>query len=322
MTQPTERLVQANGIRLHVAELGSGPAVLLCHGWPESHYSWRHQMTALAAAGYRAIAPDMRGYGDSDSPADPAAFTLLHLVGDMVGLLDALGIETAVVVGHDWGAPVAWNGTLMRPDRFTAVAGLSVPYRPRSPSQADPVSIVEVMRRRGLDGFYMVHFQTPGVEAQFDRDPGEAMRRILYALSGDNEAGWRGMVGPGGTLIETMPGPDRLPGWLTEADVAFYAARHRKSGFRGGLNWYRNLDRNNELLAPWAGAKVRVPALFIAGTRDPVLGIPGFKDAATRLPQSCSDLRGVHLIEGAGHWVQQERPSDVNAALLAFLGGL
>src|ERR1700738_4482205 len=245
---------------MHIAESGAGPPVVLCHGFPESWYSWRYQLHALAEAGFQAIAPDMRGYGQTDRPEQLDRYTLLHLVGDVVGLLDALGAETAVIVGHDWGAPVAWYSALLRPDRFRGAIALSVPFRPRaSPS---PTS---VMPQTEDAHFYQLYFQTPSVaEAELERDVRHTTRAILYSISGDAPPRAAsepvGMVPRKGGLLTSMANPASLPPWLTEADVDFYVGEFARTGYRGGLNWYRNIDRNWELLAAFAGARVTVPA--------------------------------------------------------------
>lgn len=310
-----QRTVEANGIQLHLAEQGEGPLVILCHGFPESWYSWRHQLAALAAAGFHAVAPDMRGYGQSDKPAATDQYTLLHLVGDMVGLLDALGAEQAVIAGHDWGAPVAWHAALLRPDRFRAVIALSVPYRPRSRSA--PTS---VMPRRDDAMFYQLYFQTLGVaEAELDRDARETIVKVLFAASGDAPPSDISMVPRGGGFLSAMPMPAALPAWLNEADVDFYAGEFACTGFRGGLNWYRNIDRNWELLAPFARAKVNVPALFIAGDRDLVVAMRGMDKVIAKLADNVPLLRGTIMLPGCGHWTQQERASEVNAAMVEFL---
>ena len=311
------RTIATNGITMHVAEAGEGPAVLFCHGFPEAWHSWRHQMIALAEAGFHAIAPDMRGYGGTDAPDAIADYTLLHLVGDMVGLLDALGLPQAVVVGHDWGAPVAWHCALLRPDRFRAVAGLSVPFAPRGPA-----SPLDLLRRAGRDRFYQLHFQAPGVaEAELERDPAVTLRGTFWTLSGDPPEAerWNPDLPPEG-FLGSLHQPAAQPAWMPEAELAHYVETFRRTGFRGGLNWYRNIDRNWALLAPFAGAVVRVPAIFIAGRRDPVLGWAG--RALEALPRSLPELRGTVLVDTAGHWVQQEATAEVNAALLGFLKGL
>jgi pimeloyl-ACP methyl ester carboxylesterase len=309
-------IVPVNGIEMHVAECGNGPLVLMCHGWPELWYSWRHQLRALAAAGFRAVAPDMRGFGGTSAPQDIAAYTILHLAGDMVALVQALGATRAVIVGHDWGAPVAWHAALMRPDIFTAVAGLSVPHRRRG--LAPPL---ETLRAAGKSDYYWVYFQEPGLaEAEFERDARHAIRRILYIGSGDTprEHKMSFYVDPQKGFLGPSIDPAALPSWLTEADIDVLAAAYRRTGFRGGLNWYRNIDRNWELTAPWAGAIIRQPALFIAGTRDAVITGSLGQRALDELTSVVPNLTQTILIEGAGHWIQQERPDEVNAALIAF----
>lgn len=299
---------------------GSGPAVVLLHGWPESAHSWRHQVPALARAGFRVVAPNQRGYAGSVAPQAVAAYTQLHLVGDLVAILDALEIETAAVIGHDWGAPVAWNAALMRPDRVRAVAGLSVPYLPRGAA-----SLTRLMRERGVDGFYMLYFQEPGVaERELEADIRDSLLRLYHTASGDVPEGqeWVAVVPPGGGILDTTRRPDRLPGWLTEADLEHYVAEFRRSGFRGPLNWYRNVDLSWELTAPWHGAPILQPACFIAGSRDAVLKLRGVERIRADLAASLKDQRGVHLLPGAGHWIQQERPAEVNRLLLDFLQGL
>ncbi len=317
MAEITTRRVDTNGIAMSVQEAGTGPAVLLCHGWPELGHSWRHQIAALADAGFRAIAPDMRGYGASDAPADIADYTLLHLVGDMVGLLDSLDLDQAVIVGHDWGAPVAWQGALMRPDRFRAVAGLSVPYALRSPR-----ANLAVLREAGMHRFYQLYFQEPGVaEAEFEADIRDALMRVYFGISGEAPM-WNGLIAESGRLLDALPARDAPPDWMPESDLAVYIAGFQASGFRGGFNWYRNLERNHALLAPWAGAKVGVPALFVAGEKDPVIAWDAMQRAIAALPETCPRHAGTHIVPGAGHWVQQEAPEAVNDALIGFLRGL
>jgi pimeloyl-ACP methyl ester carboxylesterase len=310
------RVVPTNGIRMHVAEQGAGPLVLLCHGFPESWYSWRHQLSALADAGYRAVAPDMRGYGQTDRPAEIAKYTMLHHVGDMVGLLDALSAETAVIVGHDWGAPVAWHAALLRPDRFRAVAALSVPFSPRGSGRP-----TELLRQAAGDGFmYMLYFQTPGVaEAELERDVRLTLRRTLYAASGDapRDRAWQPFAPKRTSFLDGLPEPDTLPAWLTPADLDFYVAEFERTGFTGGLSWYRAMDLSWELLAPYQHARVTPPALYVAGDRDLVLATR--KAWLEQLPRAVPNLRKLVLLPGCGHWTQQERPAEVNGELLAFL---
>jgi pimeloyl-ACP methyl ester carboxylesterase len=312
----THRFVEANGIRMHIAEQGEGPLVLLCHGFPESWYSWRHQLAALAAAGFHAVAPDMRGYGQTDRPAGIEKYTLLHLVGDMVGLLDALEAPTAVIAGHDWGAPVAWHAALLRPDRFRAVMALSVPFRPRGSRR--PTS---VMPQTDDAIFYQLYFQAPGVaEAELGRDVRRTLRMLLRTPTKEVNP-LATMVPRDGGWLSRVPEPASLPEWLTEVDLDFYAKEFERAGFSGGLNWYRNIDRNWELFAPWARAQVQVPALYVAGERDLVLAFPGAKEMVENLKTFVPQLRRTIILPGCGHWTQQERPREVNTAMIEFLKG-
>jgi pimeloyl-ACP methyl ester carboxylesterase len=339
MTEGTEsnqalahRTLTANGITQHITEQGSGPLVLLCHGWPELSYSWRHQIPVLAQAGYRVVAPDMRGYGGSAVPHAIDDYAITDLVGDMVALVAALGETRACIVGHDWGANVAWSAALLRPDLFTAVAALSVPHRPRSAAAA-PLS---VLRAAGLADYYWFYFNREGVpEAEFEHNIESALRRVLAGVpvqaaqggasnpgapsGGAVDANRSLNVAAGGGFLDGLADPPVLPGWLSEVDIAVYAAAFRKNGFRGPFNWYRNIDRNWALLAPFQGAKITPPALFIAGDRDAVVTTSMGKRALDTLETGVPNLRGKVLISGAGHWIQQERPDEVNAALLRFL---
>ncbi|MFE7189319.1 alpha/beta fold hydrolase [Kitasatospora sp. NPDC057541] len=315
------RHVEANGVRLHVAEQGEGPLVLLLHGFPESWYSWRHQFAPLAEAGYRVVAVDQRGYARSEQPERVDAYTLLHLVGDVTALIRALGEERAVLVGHDWGAPVAWTTATLRPDLVRGVAGLSVPPLPTL-----GLPPLEQARERFGDGFYQIYFQRPGVaDAELLRDPHATFRRLFHTGSGDGPRGegsqaW--VVGEGQTLLDGLVEPEKLPDWLSEADIeAFVAdyAEHGERAFTGGLNWYRNIDRNNELLAGLHGLPVEVPALYVKGDRDMVTSqIP--EEAMHLLLQHLAPRLHRHVtLPGVGHWTQQESPAEVTAALLDFL---
>jgi pimeloyl-ACP methyl ester carboxylesterase len=319
------RFVDAGGLRMHIAEAGSGPLVLLLHGFPESWYSWRHQLTALAEAGFHAVAPDQRGYcetGPPPGPADAGQYTILHLTGDVLALMDALGEEHAYVAGHDWGAPVAWHTALFRPDRIRGVIGLSVPYRPRG--SAPPVAAL----RAGIgEGFYMVYFQQPGVaDAELDADRPATFRRILSSASGDGTDGPGSaglpVVPPGGGFLDICPEPRALPAWLTGPDIDSYAAQYATAGFTGPLNWYRNLDRNWALTAPWHRARLRVPALYVAGEQDLVIRFPGTRESLGQLVRAAPQLREPVLLPGCGHWTQQERPAEVTAAMISFLRDL
>ena len=315
----TLKTTTANAIHMRYAEAGTGPLVLFCHGWPESWYSWRHQLQAVSAAGFRAVAPDMRGYGGTQSPEPIDQYTLLHLVGDMAELVKALGETKAVIVGHDWGAPVAWHAALWRPDLFTAVSAMSVPYAP--PGYVDILSALEKL---GIDNFYLQYFQKPGVaEAELQQDIRGALRRLYYTAGGEmveKDKGFGRLTG--GTLLANTVDPAVLPAWLSDADLDYYAAEFTRAGFRGGLNWYRNLRRNWELSGPWRGQPIRQPSQFIAGSRDGVLRFPAAKSQLEAYPTTLPGLRGSHILDGAGHWIQQERASEVNRLLIEFLKGL
>jgi pimeloyl-ACP methyl ester carboxylesterase len=291
----THRQVATNGIELHVAEEGQGKPVILCHGFPELWYSWRHQLPALAEAGYRAVAPDLRGYGDSSIPEEVDAYDLPTLAGDVVGLLDDLGDDQAVFVGHDWGAFVVWHIAVAHPDRVAGVVGMSVPFIPRAP--APPI---DIFRKNMGEDFYIVWFQEPGVA---DEALGRDVRRTLTT-----SRVW---------TSEWAEGEEELrpPKWMGEEDMDVYVETFERTGFTGGLNYYRNIDRNWELIEPLAERHVEQPALFITGSRDPVRSFA--PDAV--MDSWVDDLRGKVVIEGTGHWVQQQSPDEVNDALLKFL---
>lgn len=307
--EPTHRTLTLNGLHFHVAEQGEGPLVLLCHGWPECWFSWRHQLRALAGAGFHAVAPDMRGFGQTDAPEDVCSYTIVHNVGDMVQLVSTLGEKQAIIIGHDWGAPVAWTSALLRPDIFRAVVAMSVPYRVRSPTAP-----LKALRDAGTTNFYWQYFQTPGVaEAEFERDVDRTMRTLLYGK------GVSLVMKPGQGFLGESIVPDQMPSWLTEEDLAYYVETYKRTGFRGGLNWYRNIDRNWELSASWDGMKIQQPALFVAGEDDPVIKAATGAKALEQLSTNVPGLKRTYLIPAAGHWVQQQRAAEVNAAVLEFL---
>lgn len=325
MNPDQERILEVNGIRLNVTEQGAGPLVLLVHGFPETAHVWRHQRDALATAGYRAVAPDLRGYGRSECPADTAAYTTLDVIGDLVALVDALGERQAVIVGGDWGATIAWQAAQLRPDRFRAVVALGVPLMGRAPMQPS-----RLFPQTAAAVFYTHYFAEPGTaERELETDIGTSLRKIYFAASGD--AGPRedpatpnpfGMVARNGGLLAALPDPARLPAWLAPSDLAAAIDSFKASGFRGGLNYYRNLDRNWALQAAFDGMKVEVPAYYLVGERDPGRAIPGMDRIVATMPMLAPCLRGSEVIPGAGHWLQQEAPNAVNAALLRFLDGL
>ncbi len=306
-------------MQLRVIEAGErgAPVVILAHGFPELAYSWRHQIPVLADAGYHVLAPDQRGYGGSSRPDAVEAYDIHQLTGDLVSLLDDIGAQRAVWIGHDWGAAVVWNAPLLHPDRVAAVAALSVPVTPRSQS----VPTTAWRKIFGENFFYILYFQEPGVaDAELNGDPARTIRRMLGGLrtSGDQLAAAR-MVAPGPEgFIDRLPEPEALPDWITQDEIDHYIAEFSRTGFTGGLNWYRNFDRNWETTPELAGAKISVPCLFIGGTADPVLSF-------MRPDRAAEVISGPYrqvMMEGAGHWLQQERPDEVNATLLEFLNGL
>jgi pimeloyl-ACP methyl ester carboxylesterase len=307
------RYLEVNGLRMRVAEAGTGPLVLLLHGFPECWYSWRHQLRALAEAGFRGVAPNQRGYPGTDSPRDIADYTMLHLVGDVIGLISALGEQSATVIGHDWGAPVAWHTALLRPDKVRGVAGLSVP-----PSRRSDTPPLSALRARYGPDYYQLHFQQAGVEAEFEADLDKSFRRPLYGMSGDHPEINKLQVPEGSGFLDIWSDPVQLPDWLTETDVQTYVSTFIDSGFTGPLNWYRNIDRNWALTAAWHGAPIAPPAMVLVGNRDPVVAAFDLDQLARSVHRFVPNLRGFEVIPGAGHWIQQERPEVVNATLIDF----
>ena len=306
-------------MQLRVIEAGDrgAPVVVLAHGFPELAYSWRHQIPVLADAGYHVLAPDQRGYGGSSRPDAIDAYNIHELTADIVGLLDDVGAERAVWVGHDWGAIMVWNAPLLHPDRVAAVAALSVPVVPRAkvpPTQA-------LRRTFGENFFYMLYFQEPGVaDAELNGDPARTMRRLMGGEPAlDDKSAALRMLAPGPDgFIDRLAEPDGLPDWISQDELDHYISEFSRTGFTGGLNWYRNFDRNWETTPELAGAKISVPCLFIGGSADPVLSF-------TRRDRAAQVITGPYrevMIDGAGHWLQQERPDEVNAHLLGFLNGL
>ncbi len=308
-----QNFAAANGIRIHYVEQGSGFPVIMLHGFPELWYSWRHQLPALAQAGYRAIAPDVRGYGQTDAPREIEAYNMLNLTADVIGLLDSLGEEKAVVVGHDWGAPIAWHCALLYPDRFAAVAALSVPYMGRSP--APPIQILGHMFANNF--FYMLYFQEPGVaEAEMEADPRRSLRLFMHMASAQAPTG-TGLMGKpkDAKLFDAVPEPVQPSPWLTDEDLDYYTAQFQRTGFRGGLNRYRNMDRDWEELAHLAGATVQQPALYVAGERDPVRLLAQVDTMKAAVP----NLKEIVTLPDCGHWTQQEKPEEINQLLIDFL---
>jgi pimeloyl-ACP methyl ester carboxylesterase len=294
-----ERRIATNGIELALQDEGEGPLIVLCHGFPELAYSWRAQIPALTAAGYRVIAPDMRGFGNSSAPPEVEAYDVITLCGDLCGVLDDVGEESAIFIGHDWGASVVWQLAVTQPERVRAVAGLSVPFVPRAPAAPIPI-----MRRHLGEDFYIVWFQQPGVA---DAALASDVRRTL-TTSRQWTAQW---ADENGAELKRAP-------WISEEELAVYIDAFERTGFTGGLNWYRNIDRNWELTAPFAERRVEQPAMYLTGELDPVRRFM----PAEAMHGWVTDLRAEIVVPQAGHWVQQQAPEAVNAALLEFLAGL
>ncbi len=317
------RMIEANGITLRIAEAGpeDGELVVMVHGWPESWYSWRHQMRAVADAGYRVVAPDMRGFGKSDKPPAIEDYDIIDTTGDIVGLLDALGEETAIIVGHDWGAIVAWNSVLLHPERFEALYAMSVPYGGR----AEQRPLERMQAAFGDNFYYILYHQEPGgvAEAEYDSNPRAILSR-LYSFTGvplnppvhtdpkRGDTGWLPRLGE----------PQQLPDWLTQEDLDYFVSEFEEAGFRGGVNYYRNIDRNWELTENLDGATIEMPVGFVAGADDIVISGANEEQLRASMSRVATDLRDVTVIPDAGHWIQQEKAEEVNALLLEFLAGL
>ncbi|HEY6598645.1 MAG TPA: alpha/beta hydrolase [Pseudomonadales bacterium] len=317
--QVSHRIVAANGIRLHIAECGQGPTVLMIHGFPESWYSWRYQLPALAAAGYHAVALDVRGYGRSSKPTTVPDYRMTKMVGDVVGLVTSFGTNPVTVVGHDHGAPIAWMSALLRPDLFRGVAGLSVPYA--APGVATGMRPTERMRAMagGDKEFYAMYFQEPGrAEAEIETDVRQWLLGFYWCASGDVRDGPNIAVLPrGGQLRDKFVYPETMPKWLSEADLDVYTREFQYSGFFGPLSRYRNADRDWEDLSAFAGRPITIPALFVGGSRDgpTIWG----KAAIEKFPETLPKLFKSEIINGAGHWTQQEAAPRTNELLIEFL---
>uniref|UniRef100_A0A7N0SVI6 soluble epoxide hydrolase n=1 Tax=Kalanchoe fedtschenkoi TaxID=63787 RepID=A0A7N0SVI6_KALFE len=314
MEKIEHKTIHTNGINLHVAELGQGQPILFLHGFPELWYSWRHQMLALSSLGFRTIAPDLRGYGDSDAPKSPDQYTVLHVVGDLVGLLDALGIDKVFLVGHDWGAIIAWNLCLFRPDRVMALVNTSVCFRPRHPVRKP----VETLRAFFGDDYYVCRFQEPGEAEEVFTHYGTE-RTIKIFLTGRNPQPpmMPKKIGFGVPPDHPLP----LPSWLSEEDVKYYASKFDKSGFTGGLNYYRCLDLSWELTGPWHGQQIQVPVKFIIGDQDITYHIPGAKEYihGEGFKRDVPYLEEVVVMEGVAHFLTQEKPDEISSHIYNFI---
>jgi pimeloyl-ACP methyl ester carboxylesterase len=307
-------------VTLRMAVEGEGPLVIMVHGFPESWYSWRHQIGPVAQAGFRACAIDVRGYGGSDKPPAVADYAMEKMVADIIGLAGAMSDDgRAILIGHDWGAPIVWNSALLHPEKIRAVCALSVPYL-GVPSRSFMSVIDEVFTSRGKF-FYQAYFQKEGVaEAEAEKNPRDFLRKFYFAISGDAPDGtWPNNKTVDNTLLDGLPDPEPFPAWLTPSDLDYYVGEFEKSGFRGPINRYRNHDRDFAFLQPFSNRKITQPALFISGTRDLAFNMLGRGDPIETMRRFVTDLRGADVLDGCGHWTQQERPREVNERLVPWL---
>lgn len=321
--EPKLHFIETNGIRMRVAEMGSGPLVVMLHGFPESWYSWRHQLPALAKAGYRAVAPDMRGYGRTAAPKGVEKYDIIHLTDDVVGILDALGEKSAVVIGHDWGASVAWDCAALHPDRFRAVLNLANPYSGRGSKDVPPIWNLNRIAKDNF--FYILYFQEADApEAELDKDPRESLLRI-YGTSFDVAHEAPEVIDPkrsAGGLLPRIAKPKELPGWFTSEDLNYYATEFKRTGFGGGINWYRNIDRNWGLTSIFAGKKLPQPFFFIAGAKDQNLWGQGSGQLLKRFSRDAAAFRGIKLFPDGDHFINQSKPEETNRLIVAFLKSL
>jgi len=317
------RIIDAGEVKLRCAIEGEGPLVILVHGFPESWFSWRHQIGPIADAGFTACAIDVRGYGGSDKPEPIEAYSMAHLTADVAGVAQALQPQgPAMLIGHDWGAPIVWNTALTRPERIAAVAGLSVPYTgiPDRPF-TEFFHAAYTARNRF---FYQAWFQKVGPpEAEAEADVRGFLRKFYYGISGDAPPGSWPHKPADATLLEGMVDPDPFPSWLTAAELDYYVTEFERSGFRGPINRYRNHERDFEWLQAFRGRKIEQPSLLIGGDKDPAFnGFGRIADPGALMAQEATDLRGVHVLAGCGHWTQQERAAEVTQLLIDWLKGL
>ena len=311
------------GISIRAALEGDGPLVVMVHGFPESWYSWRHQMAPIAAAGFTACAIDVRGYGGSSKPHPVADYAMNHMVDDVVGVVDALSPDApGILLGHDWGAPIVWNTALTRPDRIRAVGALSVPYTGVPPRPFNHI-FDEVFTKKGRF-FYQAYFQAEGVaEAELEADLRGFVRKFLFAISGDAPDGtWPNNKTTADGLLSGLPDPEPFPAWASEADIGYFVGEFERSGLRGPINRYRNHEADFAFLDPFRDRRIEQPALFIGGTRDPAYSLIGRTDPMPVMRTHVPDLRVAEVLEGCGHWTQQERPAEVNALIVPWLKGL
>ncbi|MBC7767491.1 MAG: alpha/beta hydrolase [Phycisphaerales bacterium] len=317
------RMIETNGIKIRAAVQGQGPLVVMVHGFPESWYSWRHQMQPLVDAEFTACAIDVRGYGGSDKPQAVEAYAMAEMTADIAGIIDALSPNApAILMGHDWGAPIVWHSAVLYPEKVRAVAGLSVPYYALPPAPLN--HIFKAMYTDQGKFFYMSYFQDEGVaEAEFEADVRGSLRRLYYASSANSNGRWGTLSKPvGEPMLHGLDDPEAFPSWLSTADLDYYVGEFERSGFRGPVNRYRNFERDWALMNGVADRVIRQPSLFVAGAQDMVLKMFGdgqIETMTARMREVMSDLRGVHILPDAGHWTQQERPAATTRVLLDWL---
>ena len=315
--------LQLDDVRLRAAVRGKGPLVVMVHGFPESWFSWRHQLAPVAEAGFTACAIDVRGYGGSDKPSAIADYSMERMIGDVVGVIETLSPDKcAILVGHDWGAPIVWNSALIRPDRVRAVCGLSVPYLGQA-TRPFTETFDEIFTKRGRF-FYQAYFQKVGEpEAEAEANPRDFLRKFYYALSGDAPDGtWPTNKTSQQRLLDGLVDPDPFPAWLTPQELDYYVGEFERSGFHGPISRYRNHERDFGYLHAYSTRKIEQPALFIGGSRDLAFNMLGRGDPIATMRQHVTDLRGADVLEGCGHWTQQECPAEVNARLIPWLKSL
>lgn len=320
---PEFRTIDTGRAKLRAAVEGEGPLVIMVHGFPESWYSWRHQIGPVAQAGYQVAALDVRGYGGSDKPKDVAAYSMEELTGDVAGVAEALAPGgKAILIGHDWGAPIVWNTALTRPDVISAVAGLSVPFT-GVPHRPFTEIFTELFTSKG-HFFYQAWFQDVGPpEAEAEGDVRDFLRKFYFGIAGEAPDGSWPQKKHGASMLEGMVDPEVFPAWLTDEDLDYYVAEFEGSGFFGPISRYRNHERDFEWLQAFKDRKIEQPSLLIGGDRDPAFnGFGRIPDPAALMRMYVTDLRGAHVLPGVGHWTQQERPAEVTALLLDWLKGL
>jgi len=312
-----EKYFNLNNINIYAKEIGEGPLVIMVHGWPESWYSWRYQLKPIADLGYKVLAIDVRGYGQSSKPYEVEKYDMLSLVGDIINIINKENVENAILIGHDWGAPICWSTAALHPDKIKAVIGLSVPHARRG-----SISNIELWRQIYKDNFfYQTYFQAEGVaEKELEKDIGSSLRKIYYWISAEgHDAKVRTNFDKDSELLDGLIDPDPFPNWLSSNDLDFYINEFKNSGFRGPINRYRNQDRDWEKIPELSTLKIEVPSFFIGGGKDSVRKFLKGHDIYENPGKNCTNFYGKLIIEEAGHWVQQEAPQKTTDGIISFL---